>query len=51
MDCAAHAQMCRLHLDAHDHLTAQIAGVQVIVTPPGDKTPPPPPADNPGQAA
>jgi hypothetical protein len=21
---AAHAQMCRLHLDAHAHLTAQI---------------------------
>jgi transposase len=26
-----HAQMCRLHLDAHDHLTAQIAALDVLV--------------------
>ena len=24
---ADHGQMCRLHLDAHDHLTAKIAGL------------------------
>jgi transposase len=28
---AAHAQMCRLHLDARDHLTAQIAGLDELV--------------------
>jgi transposase len=28
---ASHAQMCRLHLDAHDHLTAQIAGLDELV--------------------
>jgi transposase len=28
---AAHAQMCRLHLDAYDHLTTQIAGLDVLV--------------------
>ena len=28
---AAHAQMCRLHLDARDHLTAQIAGLDLLV--------------------
>jgi hypothetical protein len=27
----SHAQMCRLHLDAHDHLTAQIAGLGQLV--------------------
>ncbi len=27
----AHAQMCRLHLDARDHLTAQIAGLDQLV--------------------
>src|SRR5581483_6697296 len=26
-----HAQMCRLHLDAHDHLTAQIAALDALV--------------------
>jgi transposase len=24
---ASHAQMCRLHLDAYDHLTTQVAGL------------------------
>jgi transposase len=28
---AAHAQMCRLHLDAYDHLTEQIATLDVLV--------------------
>jgi len=28
---ASHAQMCRLHLDAHDHLTAQIAALDLLV--------------------
>ncbi|HTX85983.1 MAG TPA: IS110 family transposase [Streptosporangiaceae bacterium] len=28
---ASHAQMCRLHLDAHDHLTAKIAELDVLV--------------------
>ena len=28
---AAHAQMCRLHLDARDHLTAQITGLDMLV--------------------
>jgi transposase len=28
---AAHAQMCRLHLDAYDHLTGQIAGLDRLV--------------------
>jgi transposase len=28
---ASHAQMCRLHLDAYDHLTAQIAGLDQLV--------------------
>jgi transposase len=28
---AARAQMCRLHLDARDHLTAQIAGLDLLV--------------------
>ena len=28
---AAHAQMCRLHLDAHDHLTAQIAQLDTLI--------------------
>jgi transposase len=28
---AAHAQMCRLHLDAHDHLTDQIATLDDLV--------------------
>jgi transposase len=28
---AAHAQMCRLHLDAYDHLTATIAELDVLV--------------------
>jgi len=28
---ASHAQMCRLHLDARDHLTAQIAGLDILV--------------------
>ncbi len=28
---AGHAQMCRLHLDAYDHLTAQIAGLDKLV--------------------
>jgi transposase len=28
---ASHAQMCRLHLDAYDHLTAQIAAVDELV--------------------
>ena len=28
---ASHAQMCRLHLDAHDHLTGQIAGLDILV--------------------
>jgi transposase len=28
---AAHAQMCRLHLDAYDHLTGQIAGLDELV--------------------
>jgi transposase len=28
---AAHAQMCRLHLDAYDHLTAQIAQLDTLV--------------------
>ncbi len=28
---AAHAQMCRLHLDAYDHLTAQIAELDQLV--------------------
>jgi transposase len=27
----SHAQMCRLHLDAHDHLTAKIAELDVLV--------------------
>ncbi len=27
----AHAQMCRLHLDAYGHLTAQIAGLDTLV--------------------
>jgi transposase len=27
----SHAQMCRLHLDAHDHLTGQIAGLDQLV--------------------
>ena len=27
----SHAQMCRLHLDAYDHLTAQIAGLDALV--------------------
>lgn len=26
-----HAQMCRLHLDARDHLTAKIAGLDELV--------------------
>ena len=28
---AAHAQMCRLHLDAHDHLTAAIAELDALI--------------------
>jgi transposase len=28
---AGHGQMCRLHLDAYDHLTAQIAGLDTLV--------------------
>jgi transposase len=28
---AAHAQMCRLHLDAYDHLTGQISGLDELV--------------------
>jgi transposase len=28
---AAHGQMCRLHLDAYDHLTAKVAGLDVLV--------------------
>ena len=28
---ASHAQMCRLHLDAYDHLTARIAALDVLV--------------------
>ena len=28
---AGHGQMCRLHLDAYDHLTAQIAGLDALV--------------------
>ena len=28
---AAHAQMCRLHLDAHDHLTSTIAELDALV--------------------
>jgi transposase len=28
---AAHAQMCRLHLDAHDHLTAKIAELDALI--------------------
>ena len=28
---AAHAQMCRLHLDAYDHLTAEIAELDALV--------------------
>ncbi|WP_300605759.1 IS110 family transposase [Trebonia sp.] len=28
---AAHAQMCRLHLDAYDHLTRTIAGLDALV--------------------
>jgi transposase len=28
---ARHAQMCRLHLDGYDHLTAQIAGLDALV--------------------
>src|SRR6266568_6257238 len=28
---AGHAQMCRLHLDARDHLTATIAGLDALV--------------------
>ena len=28
---AGHAQMCRLHLDAHDHLTAKIAELDVLI--------------------
>ncbi|MGH3305795.1 MAG: transposase, partial [Streptosporangiaceae bacterium] len=28
---ASHGQMCRLHLDAYDHLTAQITGLDVMV--------------------
>jgi transposase len=28
---AGHAQMCRLHLDAYDHLTGQIAGLDALV--------------------
>jgi transposase len=28
---ASHAQMCRLHLDAYDHLTAQIAQMDTLV--------------------
>jgi transposase len=28
---ASHAQMCRLHLDAYDHLTAQIAGLDALI--------------------
>jgi len=27
----SHAQMCRLHLDAYDHLTVQIAGLDTLV--------------------
>ena len=27
----AHAQMCRLHLDAHDHLTTKIAELDQLV--------------------
>jgi transposase len=27
----SHAQMCRLHLDAYDHLTAKIAGLDLLV--------------------
>jgi transposase len=27
----AHGQICRLHLDAYDHLTAQIAGLDTLV--------------------
>jgi transposase len=29
---AAHAQMCRLHLDAYDHFTAQIAELDALIT-------------------
>ena len=28
---AAHAQMCRLHLDAHDHLSAKIAELDALI--------------------
>jgi transposase len=28
---AAHAQMCRLHLDAHDHLTAKVAELDALI--------------------
>jgi transposase len=28
---AGHGQMCRLHLDAHDHLTGKIAGLDALV--------------------
>jgi transposase len=28
---ASHGQMCRLHLDAYDHLTAKIAGLDALV--------------------
>ena len=28
---ASHAQMCRLHLDARDHLTIQIAALDLLV--------------------
>jgi transposase len=28
---AAHAQMCRLHLDAHDHLTTKIAELDALI--------------------
>ena len=28
---ASHGQMCRLHLDAYDHLTAQIAGLDALI--------------------
>ena len=28
---AGHGQMCRLHLDAYDHLTAKIAGLDALV--------------------
>ena len=33
----SHARMCRLHLDAYDHLTAKIAELAALIADPGDR--------------